>query len=294
MRGGVDAIGAGAEIDAIQVELEDLVLGVFVLEPERQQRLLNLPGEGALVGEEEVLRELLGDGAAALDDVAGAEIGEGGARQPPGIDAEMAVEAPVLGGDHRRRQIARHVTEAQRLAEEVAIGGHERAVRGQERHRGTPVGQRQRVDWRQRQREIGDNPAADDYRPQEAKQRPAPDAPARRSPPRRLAPARAPRAAPGRPVAGIGAHVAAASVGCHCQEIFSPHARLYHSPPAREEPSRALPQKCQSCASACALGVPVGRGGGRRTQAAGRSISSITVEVSTRPEAPGSGSARLR
>src|SRR6266851_5158605 len=42
VRGGVDAVGAGAEIDAVEVDLEQLVLGEFVLEPERQQRLLHL------------------------------------------------------------------------------------------------------------------------------------------------------------------------------------------------------------------------------------------------------------
>ena len=38
-RGGVDAIGAAAEIDAIEIELEDLVLGEFPLERERQDAL---------------------------------------------------------------------------------------------------------------------------------------------------------------------------------------------------------------------------------------------------------------
>ena len=52
----------------------------------------------------------------------------------------MAVEAPVLGGDHRLRQVARHVLEPQRLAEEIAEGGHERAVGGEQRHRGPPLG----------------------------------------------------------------------------------------------------------------------------------------------------------
>jgi hypothetical protein len=37
----IDAIGAGAEIDAIEVEFENLVLGIFMLQPQRQNRLLN-------------------------------------------------------------------------------------------------------------------------------------------------------------------------------------------------------------------------------------------------------------
>ena len=38
-RGGVDAIGAAAEINSVQIELEDLVLGEFPLEREGQDRL---------------------------------------------------------------------------------------------------------------------------------------------------------------------------------------------------------------------------------------------------------------
>ena len=51
--------------------------------------------------QEQDLGELLGDRAAALDDMAGAEIGDRGAHQPDRIDAEMAVEPAVLGRDHR-------------------------------------------------------------------------------------------------------------------------------------------------------------------------------------------------
>ena len=45
----LDAIGAGAEIDAVQIKLEDLVLGIFMFEPERENRLLNLAGDRAFL-----------------------------------------------------------------------------------------------------------------------------------------------------------------------------------------------------------------------------------------------------
>ena len=38
-RRGVDAVGAAAEIDAVEIELEDLVLAELALERERQDRL---------------------------------------------------------------------------------------------------------------------------------------------------------------------------------------------------------------------------------------------------------------
>ena len=66
LRRGVDAEGAAAEIGAVEVELQDLVLGQPRLQPDRQERLLDLALDGALVGQEQVLGELLGDRGAAL------------------------------------------------------------------------------------------------------------------------------------------------------------------------------------------------------------------------------------
>ena len=52
--------------------------------------------------QEQVLGELLGDGRAALHHGAGRQIADAGAHEADRIDAEMIVEAAVLGGDHRR------------------------------------------------------------------------------------------------------------------------------------------------------------------------------------------------
>ena len=65
-RGAVDAVGAAAEIDAVQVELEDLVLGEAPFEREGEDPFADLAAEAAVVGEEDVAGELLGDGRAAL------------------------------------------------------------------------------------------------------------------------------------------------------------------------------------------------------------------------------------
>ena len=69
-RRGVDAVGAAAEIDPVEIELEDLVLGELRLQRQRQDRLADLAAEGAVVGQEDVAGELLGDGRAALRPVA--------------------------------------------------------------------------------------------------------------------------------------------------------------------------------------------------------------------------------
>jgi len=109
-------------IDTIEVDLEDLVLGEAVLQPERQQRLPNLAGEAALRCQKQVLGQLLGDRAAALDDTAGAEIGDRGAHEPDRIDAEMAVKTVVLGRNRCLRQIGRHLLQGQRLTEQIDKG----------------------------------------------------------------------------------------------------------------------------------------------------------------------------
>src|SRR5439155_6199099 len=119
-RGGVDAIGPGAEIDAVEIDFEDLVLGEAALEPQREKGLAELAGEAALRRQKEDFRELLGDRAAALDDPASAQIGHRGADEAKRVDAEVAVEAAVLGGDDRLWQRGRHLIEAQRLAKEIA------------------------------------------------------------------------------------------------------------------------------------------------------------------------------
>ena len=79
-RGGGDAVGAEAEEDLVEVELEDLVLGVGLLDAEREDRFLDLAVERLLVGEQEVLGDLLGDGRGAAADAARCRIACDGQR----------------------------------------------------------------------------------------------------------------------------------------------------------------------------------------------------------------------
>jgi hypothetical protein len=89
------------EVDLVEVHLEQPVLGIAALELHRQHRLLELPVEALVGREEEHLGELLGDGAAALDDAPVAEVLVDRARHAHGVHAPVGVEARVLGGDHR-------------------------------------------------------------------------------------------------------------------------------------------------------------------------------------------------
>ena len=113
--GGRDAEGAAAHIGAVEIELEDLLLGDVHLQPERQERLLDLALDRALVGEEQVLGQLLGDGGAALDDRVGADVLLHGAKQAEEIDAEMIEEAAVLGGQHGLDDMVGHFVDRHRI-----------------------------------------------------------------------------------------------------------------------------------------------------------------------------------
>src|SRR5690606_15629840 len=70
LRGGSDAIDPGAELDDVQVKLEDLLLGELLLEQQGEHRLLQLARQRLLALEIDVLRELHADGAAAPHEAA--------------------------------------------------------------------------------------------------------------------------------------------------------------------------------------------------------------------------------
>jgi hypothetical protein len=120
----LDAVGAGTEIDAVEVELENFVLGVLALQPQRQFHFLQLARHGAFLGQEQVFGELLRQRRAALRYAAMHDVGDGRARDADGVDAVMRIEAAVLDGDERLRQIGRQILQRD-------IGAGHFAARGQ-------------------------------------------------------------------------------------------------------------------------------------------------------------------
>ena len=72
------------------------------LDPHREQRFLDLAAERDLVGQQEVLGDLLGDGGGTLRPAVGAvvlRVEHGGARHAGKVNAAMFVEILVLGGE---------------------------------------------------------------------------------------------------------------------------------------------------------------------------------------------------
>ena len=105
--GGDHAVGPVPQVDLVEIEFEDALLGERLLHPKRQDRLLDLAVQGNLVAEKEVLGHLLGDGRRADQSAARAEVsdvGDGGADDAQHVDAGMGVEVLVLGGQERMDQ----------------------------------------------------------------------------------------------------------------------------------------------------------------------------------------------
>ena len=113
-----------AEIDLVEIKLQNLIFGQRLLDLERQQHLANLAGIGLAVAQKEVTRQLHGYGAAALDLSAGADQLVGGAQQTAYADARMLIETGVLGREKSVDQLGRNLVEAQRIAALVAILRH--------------------------------------------------------------------------------------------------------------------------------------------------------------------------
>ena len=97
----LDAPGAAAEIDGIDIELEDVVLAQRAFQPRRHDHLADFALIGDVVADQEVLHHLLGDGRAALRAAGFGKIADEGADDAALVDAVMLIEAPVLGGDER-------------------------------------------------------------------------------------------------------------------------------------------------------------------------------------------------
>lgn len=111
LRHRFDAVHPRAQVDAIEVELEDFRLAQAHLDQERNDGFFPFAGERGCVGKEERAGELLGQGAAAFGKRSRAHVLDCRACQADGIDAGMRVEASILDGDHRPLEIGRNLIE---------------------------------------------------------------------------------------------------------------------------------------------------------------------------------------
>ena len=102
------AIAAVAQIDDVEIPLDGLVLGVGLVELQRLEDLQHLPPHRGLIVAGEVLDELLGDGAAALDLLPGEHIGHR-RRRPHPVHPVVLAEPLVLDGDGGVDEVVGHI-----------------------------------------------------------------------------------------------------------------------------------------------------------------------------------------
>src|SRR5690606_20568903 len=112
--GGLDAVGAAAEEDLVDVQFEDVFFGQDVLDLQGQDYLVEFTEESLVLTEEEVARHLHGDGGAAGAYLAVAHQFAGGTRQALEVNAVVTEEAFVFGGGQGLDEILRDLLELDR------------------------------------------------------------------------------------------------------------------------------------------------------------------------------------
>ncbi|MNQ76488.1 hypothetical protein D3C85_913310 [compost metagenome] len=128
-RRGREPVGAVAQVDLVHVELKDLVLGELVFDLEREQQLVELARIGLFRRQVEITRHLHRDRAAPLRLRALDHIGQHRARHPHPVDAAVAVEAVVLGRQHRLTHDGGNLVKAQHVAVFFAVFADQNLVR---------------------------------------------------------------------------------------------------------------------------------------------------------------------
>ena len=110
--GLTDAVGTGAEICCIKIQLDDFVLAIRILKHQRQYCFLNLALHALLMREKNVFDELLRERAAALHHLACRDIDEQRAQDAVDSDSAVIIKVMVFNGDERMRNILRHSVQA--------------------------------------------------------------------------------------------------------------------------------------------------------------------------------------
>ena len=129
--GGLDPVGALAEVDRVEVLGEDFVLGPVALEPVGERRLAELlQDRAAAFGFERVLDELLGDRRGALLGALAEHVLDQGAGDALEVDPVVFVEAGVLDRDHRVLDVGGDLAGGEQDLVLVAGQGADRFARG--------------------------------------------------------------------------------------------------------------------------------------------------------------------
>ena len=113
---GANPVGALAQVDFIQVKLEDFVLGQFSFDLDRQENFIQFSHIGFFPRQEKIARNLHGDGAATLFFLPGSGQRDSGAHQSLPVNSGMVEEAIVFRGNKGLYQLLRRFVNGNRRA----------------------------------------------------------------------------------------------------------------------------------------------------------------------------------
>ena len=128
LRGRGESVGAVAEKNLVEIQLQNFILGQGALYVEGEQHLFQFAGVGSLRREEKISRHLHGNGARPLRAGFAAQVAHHGAQDSGKIDAGVVIEAVVFGDQHGVNQQRRGVVQGYRYAPFVAVFGDESVV----------------------------------------------------------------------------------------------------------------------------------------------------------------------
>ena len=115
-----------AEVDAVAVELEDLLLAEFLLEFKRDHDFRQLALDGFFRRQKERARELHGDGRAALFVALAGDVDPEGLSEAKEVDAAMLEETAVFDGENRIDHHLRNFVVLHHLALGALLGVEQR------------------------------------------------------------------------------------------------------------------------------------------------------------------------
>ena len=99
------AVGAVAQINLVEIEIENVLFAEGFIDAVGENGLFNLAFVAALRGQQKTLGDLLGNGAAALNDGSGLEIFKERSYNTEKIDAAMFVKTRILSCDEGLLQL---------------------------------------------------------------------------------------------------------------------------------------------------------------------------------------------
>ena len=109
LRRRLDPIVTIGKIHIIEVELQNILFGIFLFQFYRNIHFLDLSFPGLFVGKKDRTRQLLGNGTSALGHLTVLDHGDHGTHNAPVINSLVLVKALILGTDDCLLDVDRNV-----------------------------------------------------------------------------------------------------------------------------------------------------------------------------------------